>query len=62
MYRAEGFALSAQTAYYYIQIAKSPIGMMTYAMSGSDNVYGSAYNDVLAGFGGNDSLDGNPSG
>ena len=58
MYRAEGFALSAQTAYYYIQVARDPSGFMTYAMSGADVVYGSSYNDVLAGFNGNDSLDG----
>lgn len=57
-YRAEGFALSAQTAYYYVQIARDPSGFMKYAMSASDIVYGSAYNDVIAGFNGNDSLDG----
>jgi len=58
MYRGEGFSLSAQTAYYYIQVARDAGGFMRYAMSGADIVNGSASADVLAGFGGNDFLDG----
>ncbi len=58
MYRGEGFSLSAQTAYNYIQVARDASGFMRYAMSGADVVVGSAYNDVLAGFNSNDSLDG----
>lgn len=58
MYRGEGFSLSAQTAYYYIQVARDAGGFMRYAMSGTDIINGSAYADVLAGFNGNDSIDG----
>lgn len=54
-YKVTGINVAAKTAYKYIQ-DNQPVLLTSLALSKNDYVYGSDYNDSLAGFCGNDYL------
>jgi Ca2+-binding RTX toxin-like protein len=57
-YIADGFNLSAVTAYSYIN-GRNALGLQQWALSGSDTFNGSSYDDYIIGYGGNDLINGN---